>query len=52
MKPTIITTNFNFEEIGNIFGYRVESRLGSSENCLVQKWNTEKINYDLRKQGL
>ncbi len=46
MMPTIITTNFSFEDIGKIFGPRVQSRLQASENCVVEKWNV-----DLRRQG-
>jgi DNA replication protein DnaC len=44
--PTIITSNYNSEEIKDIFGARVESRLMASENCILQNWTQ-----DLRKGG-
>ena len=47
MLPTIITTNFTFEQIGSAFGFRVRSRLEATENCIVNKWGT-----DLRQDGL
>lgn len=46
MLPTIITTNFNFEEIDSIFGPRVRSRLEASENLIIKKWDR-----DLRLEG-
>lgn len=47
MMPTIVTTNFTFDEIGKIFGKRVQSRLEATENCIVEKWDL-----DLRMEGL
>lgn len=46
MLPTIITTNFNFREIKEIFGSRVSSRLEASENFILEKWDR-----DLRLEG-
>lgn len=43
-KPTIITTNLDFDEIGRVFHPRTRSRLEASENLIITEWEE-----DLRK---
>lgn len=39
MKPTIITSNFNRDQIYEIYGERIHSRMFASENIIIETFN-------------
>lgn len=40
-RPTIINSNLDFPEIGNIFHARIRSRMAASENLVITDWETD-----------
>jgi DNA replication protein DnaC len=41
MKPTVVTSNFNWEQIRSSLGDRTFSRLASKENFKIERWDKD-----------
>lgn len=46
-RPTLITTNLDFDDIENVFHTRTRGRLEAAENLVIADWDT-----NLREEGL